>query len=98
MASACTRTPLVIMIDGIDQVRDFGCQSCEWLPESLPENLKLILSVDETSDMFETIKAKISDLSNLVKVKLYEESYILKLTADIIIRCHNWVKLKQKVS
>ncbi|XP_059471798.1 NACHT domain- and WD repeat-containing protein 1 isoform X2 [Neocloeon triangulifer] len=68
LASASSRNPLIIMIDGIDQVRSFGCQSCEWLPENLPENLKLVLSVDEDSEMFQTIQAKVSDPTKLVKV------------------------------
>ncbi|CAB3364546.1 Hypothetical predicted protein [Cloeon dipterum] len=68
MSSASSQNPLIIMIDGIDQVRNFGSQSCEWLPESLPQNLKLILSVDEGSEMFNIIKTKVSDPTKLIQV------------------------------
>nr|XP_027211056.1 LOW QUALITY PROTEIN: uncharacterized protein LOC113804390 [Penaeus vannamei] len=42
-SKACKIRPLVIMIDGIDQVKCYGSTSLEWLPSELPENVKLIM-------------------------------------------------------
>ncbi|KAF4525524.1 hypothetical protein B566_EDAN014910, partial [Ephemera danica] len=68
MAATCLRAPLIILIDGIDQVREFGSMSCDWLPLSLPENIKLVISVEEDSAMLTEIKAKIKDSTKLIKV------------------------------
>ena len=50
------------------QVREFGDQTCDWLPLSLPENIKLVISVEEESPMLAAIQAKIQDAAKIIKV------------------------------
>ncbi|XP_069676393.1 NACHT and WD repeat domain-containing protein 2 isoform X2 [Periplaneta americana] len=66
LAASCLHRPQVIMIDGIDQVKEYGTQNLDWLPIKLPENVKLILSVADDSPVFAEIKKKISDSSALI--------------------------------
>lgn len=63
----CLQRPLIILIDGIDQVKFFSSCTIDWLPTKLPDNVKLILSVAEESKMFHDIKSKI-DSKHFIKV------------------------------
>ncbi|XP_068084365.1 NACHT and WD repeat domain-containing protein 2 [Anabrus simplex] len=60
--------PQVIMIDGIDQVREYGTQTLDWLPTALPDNVKLVLSVAEDSSMFPLMLKKLGGAGNLIKM------------------------------
>ncbi|KAF6197621.1 hypothetical protein GE061_008587 [Apolygus lucorum] len=47
LAEASKRGKTVIIIDGIDQFRDFGENCISWVPPSLPPNVKLVFSCSE---------------------------------------------------
>lgn len=51
--------PLVILIDGIDQLADYSKKDLEWLPRELPPNVRLLVSVRDDSADFSKIKVKI---------------------------------------
>lgn len=39
--------PLIIIVDGLDQVKEYSSTSIKWIPKKLPDNVKLIISVAE---------------------------------------------------
>ncbi|XP_063237108.1 NACHT domain- and WD repeat-containing protein 1 isoform X2 [Bacillus rossius redtenbacheri] len=59
LTEMCLQRPTLIVIDNLDQVREYGTQSVDWLPAVLPENVKLILSVAQDSPVFAELKQKI---------------------------------------
>ncbi|KAF2893747.1 hypothetical protein ILUMI_12441 [Ignelater luminosus] len=67
LTAICLQRPLILLIDGIDQVKSFSSYTINWLPVKLPDNIKLILSVAEESKMFQDIKAKV-DSKNFIKM------------------------------
>ncbi|XP_076358260.1 NACHT and WD repeat domain-containing protein 2-like [Tachypleus tridentatus] len=48
--------PLIIFIDGIDQVASFSNRDLKWLPVEIPKYVKLILSVRDETDEYQEIK------------------------------------------
>ena len=34
----------VLLLDSLDQLRDFGCKLRDWIPKNLPENVTLLIS------------------------------------------------------
>ncbi|KAJ8868848.1 hypothetical protein PR048_030389 [Dryococelus australis] len=69
LTEMCLQRPLLIVIDSIDQVREYGTHSTDWLPTTLPENVKLILSVTQDGPMFLELQQKIPSAS-FIEVKL----------------------------
>ncbi|KAL3288933.1 hypothetical protein HHI36_003377 [Cryptolaemus montrouzieri] len=59
LGASCLQRPLIILLDGLDQVRAYSSKTIDWLPEKLPENIKLVLSVSEKSPMYTDIKQKL---------------------------------------
>ncbi|KAJ8971123.1 hypothetical protein NQ317_007672 [Molorchus minor] len=51
LTASCIQRPLIILLDGLDQVRAYSSKNIDWLPMKLPDNIKLIISVSEDSDM-----------------------------------------------
>lgn len=41
----------ILIIDGIDQFREFGLNVVTWLPRALPKGVKIVVSVSDTSDL-----------------------------------------------
>ncbi|XP_021914136.1 NACHT and WD repeat domain-containing protein 2 isoform X2 [Zootermopsis nevadensis] len=66
LAASCIHRPQVIMIDAIDQVKEYGTQNLDWLPDKLPENVKIVLSVADDSLVFTEIQKKVKNLSALI--------------------------------
>ncbi|GIX76385.1 NACHT and WD repeat domain-containing protein 2 [Caerostris darwini] len=48
--------PLIILIDGIDQLADYSNADLQWLPRELPAHVKLIMTVRDDSEELEKIK------------------------------------------
>ncbi|KAG0719244.1 NACHT and WD repeat domain-containing protein 2 [Chionoecetes opilio] len=69
-SKACKVRPLVIMIDGIDQVKSYGSTSLEWVPRELPENVKLIMTVRDDSEQMRLLQSIIEDRACFLKVEL----------------------------
>lgn len=45
------KRPTVLIIDGIDQFREFGLNVVTWLPRTLPKGVKIVISLCDTSDL-----------------------------------------------
>ncbi|KAB0804135.1 hypothetical protein PPYR_01105 [Photinus pyralis] len=69
----CLQRPLIVLIDGIDQVKCYNSCTIDWLPNKLPDNVKLILSVAEDCSIFEDIKGKI-DAKYFIKMSPLDET------------------------
>ncbi|CAL1279491.1 unnamed protein product [Larinioides sclopetarius] len=48
--------PLIILIDGIDQLAEYSTKDLQWLPRELPAHVKLILTVRDDSEELDKIK------------------------------------------
>lgn len=48
--------PLVILIDGIDQLADYSSKDLQWLPKELPAHVRLIMTVRDDSTELSKIK------------------------------------------
>ncbi|KAK5648750.1 hypothetical protein RI129_003642 [Pyrocoelia pectoralis] len=69
----CMQRPLIVLIDGIDQIKFYNSYTIDWLPNKLPDNVKLILSVAEDCRIFEDIKKKI-DAKYFIKMSRLDET------------------------
>ncbi|KAL1513904.1 hypothetical protein ABEB36_003243 [Hypothenemus hampei] len=63
-----TQRPLILIIDGLDQVREYSCSNTNWIPSKLPDNVKLIISVTENSDMHLALKLTIKDEKSYISM------------------------------
>ncbi|XP_076330509.1 NACHT domain- and WD repeat-containing protein 1-like [Tachypleus tridentatus] len=74
LTRAHSTRPLLIIIDGIDQVSSYSSRDICWIPLELPQHVKMILSFQSGSEEFEKFK----------KIFRCEESYleISNLTPD----------------
>jgi hypothetical protein len=50
------------------QVKEYGTQNVDWLPDKLPENVKIVFSVSDDSPVFAEIQKKVKSLSALIPV------------------------------
>ncbi|GFS29019.1 NACHT and WD repeat domain-containing protein 2 [Trichonephila inaurata madagascariensis] len=53
--------PLIILIDGIDQLAEYSDKDLQWLPHELPAHVRLILTVRDDSEELAKIKDIIED-------------------------------------
>ncbi|XP_076043047.1 NACHT domain- and WD repeat-containing protein 1 isoform X2 [Oratosquilla oratoria] len=67
-SKACKIRPLVIMIDGIDQVKSYGSTSLEWVPRELPDHVKLIMTVRDDSLQMTELQNIIEDRACFLKI------------------------------
>jgi hypothetical protein len=49
-------------------VKEYGTQNLDWLPDKLPENVKIVFSVADDSPVFAEIQKKVKSLSALIPV------------------------------
>ncbi|XP_049833754.1 NACHT domain- and WD repeat-containing protein 1 [Schistocerca gregaria] len=68
LAAACLQRPQIIMIDGIDQIREYGSKTIDWLPLTLPESVKLIVSVADDSPLFTELKERFGAKAQYIKM------------------------------
>lgn len=47
---ACAERPLVVILDGLDQVEEHSGRSLTWFPTVLPPHVKLVISLREGSN------------------------------------------------
>lgn len=71
------KTPLLIVIDSYDDLN--GSNPITWIPDTLPSNVKIILTVSPNSDLEEN-----ETLSNLKKISIPNENFInlIKFSAE----------------
>lgn len=86
-SKACKLRPLVIMIDGIDQVKSYGSTSLEWVPRELPEHVKLIMTVRDDSPQMTQLQTIIEDSACFLKVRVGWRVIIGILYCNILRVC-----------
>ncbi|XP_030753342.1 NACHT and WD repeat domain-containing protein 2 [Sitophilus oryzae] len=61
LAASSVQRPLIIILDGLDQVREYSSTTLQWVPPKLPDNIKLIVSVAENSTMHQELKKRLGE-------------------------------------
>lgn len=60
LAGAATKRTLVVMVDGLDQLKSGGGASgADWVPAELPVGVKLILTVGDKSALLDGLKSRL---------------------------------------
>lgn len=80
-------------MDGIDQVKQFSTKTLEWLPIKLPDNIKLILSVNEETDMHKEM-LKLFDETSFIKMPLLGESEAKGILMSSVMQYNHSVNSK----
>ncbi|CAH1364281.1 hypothetical protein MTP99_000667 [Tenebrio molitor] len=93
LAASCLQRPLIIILDGIDQVRGYSSKSIEWLPATLPENIKLVLSVSEGSDFYVQIAKRINQ-NTFIKMPLLGEAEAKGILMSSVMQYNHSVNSK----
>ncbi|CAH0778298.1 unnamed protein product [Bemisia tabaci] len=95
LASNVPDRNLVIIIDGLDQVK---FSNCDWLPETLPSNVKLIFSVCDQSSLYDQL-VKLDDRITFLKVpELCQNEAKSILLSSVMEYSHNMdKKLKESL-
>lgn len=58
-------------------MKEYGTQNLDWLPDKLPENVKIVLSVADDSLVFTEIQKKVKNLSALIPVSSAHNSIFM---------------------
>nr|XP_042905090.1 uncharacterized protein LOC107452393 [Parasteatoda tepidariorum] len=58
---ACSERPLLIILDGLDQVEEYSGRSLKWFPTILPQHVKLILALRDGSNELQEIQERLAD-------------------------------------
>ncbi|XP_075219526.1 NACHT and WD repeat domain-containing protein 2 isoform X3 [Lycorma delicatula] len=79
LATAALQRTVIVIIDGLDQIREFGSTSFDWLPVPVPNNVRLIISVNDddssATSTFSKIKVGLGAAgSYLVQMPTLEKS------------------------
>ncbi|XP_018319781.1 NACHT domain- and WD repeat-containing protein 1 isoform X2 [Agrilus planipennis] len=93
LTSGHYQRPIIIILDGIDQVKPFGLKTIEWLPKELPGNIKLVLSVTEGSDIHNSMKSKFSE-SCFVKMAMLGEKEAKDILMSSVMQYNHSVDSK----
>ncbi|KAF5270218.1 hypothetical protein FQA39_LY08432 [Lamprigera yunnana] len=91
----CLQRPLIILIDGIDQVKYFNSYTIDWLPNKLPDNVKLILSVVEQCNIYNDLKTKV-DAKYFIKMSPLEEEEAKGILLSSVMQYNHSVNSKIK--
>ncbi|KAK9511267.1 hypothetical protein O3M35_005854 [Rhynocoris fuscipes] len=75
LEQASKQNNILVIIDGIDQFREFGENDCSWIPKNVPVNCKLVLSCTDKNTLFldsikkhlESTEAKFISIPDLEK-------------------------------
>ncbi|XP_022246220.1 NACHT domain- and WD repeat-containing protein 1-like [Limulus polyphemus] len=75
--------PLLIIIDGIDQVSSYSSRDIHWIPLELPQHVKMILSFQSGSEEFEKLK-KIFNEEAYIEVPNLTPEECLAIIEDVL--------------
>ncbi|XP_070552817.1 NACHT domain- and WD repeat-containing protein 1-like [Ptychodera flava] len=92
MRNASHECPLVLYLDSLDQFDpDDGAHQLHWLPNHLPENVKLVVStlVDDKYECYPTLRANLKDEDAFLEVPRMKDEDI-----DVILR--KWLSIKNR--
>ncbi|XP_049826318.1 NACHT and WD repeat domain-containing protein 2 isoform X2 [Aethina tumida] len=93
LTASCLQRPLIIVLDGIDQVRSYSSKSINWLPTKLPDNIKLLLSVSEGTDMHEEMSHKFNE-DSFIKMPLLGEAEAKGILMSSVMQYNHSVNSK----
>lgn len=85
--------PLIILLDGLDQVKSYSAKNLDWLPTSLPNNIKLLISVSENSDMYRDISSKLNE-NSFIKMPLLGEAEAKNILMSSVMQYNHSVNSK----
>ncbi|KAJ8952611.1 hypothetical protein NQ318_004158 [Aromia moschata] len=93
LTASCLQRPLILLLDGLDQVRAYSSKNIDWLPIQLPDNIKFITSVSEGSDMHSDISKKLSETS-FIKMPLLGETEAKGILMSSVMQYNHSVNSK----
>lgn len=93
LMAGCLQRPLIILLDGLDQIRAYSSRALDWLPEKLPDNIKLILSVSESSSMYSDVKKKLPT-ATFVQMPLLGEAEAKNILMSSVMQYNHSVNSK----
>ncbi|KAG8234981.1 hypothetical protein J437_LFUL013861 [Ladona fulva] len=73
LEASASQKKIIIIIDGIDQVKYSSPCPGSWLPLELPEHIKIIVSVDSESIWFSELKKRLNDSTPFIEVQPLEK-------------------------
>lgn len=79
---ACTSTPVVVILDGIDQLAETEARALAWLPNALPRNFSLLLSTSNDPLVLKSCASRgWNNIITMPKLSVADQD---KLTADLL--------------
>ncbi|CAH0550201.1 unnamed protein product [Brassicogethes aeneus] len=93
LKASCLQRPLIIVLDGIDQVRPYSSKTIDWLPTKLPDNVKLIISVSEGSEIHDEITRKFNE-NSFIKMPLLGEAEAKGILMSSVMQYNHSVNSK----
>lgn len=93
LTASCIQRPLILLLDGIDQVKTFSSKTIDWLPTKLPDNIKLILSVTENSDIHKNIAEKLQS-GSFIEMPLLGEAEAKGILMSSVMQYNHSVNSK----
>ncbi|XP_065167837.1 NACHT and WD repeat domain-containing protein 2 [Atheta coriaria] len=91
--ATCLQRPLIVLLDGIDQTKSFSSKTLDWLPLKLPDNIKLLLSVTDNSDMHKEMMRKL-DAKAFVKMPVLGENEAKGILMSSVVQYNHSVNSK----
>lgn len=85
---------MIVVLDGIDQVKCFSSRTIDWLPVKLPDNVKFIISVTENSDIHKAAEDRISNSGSFVKMPLLGEAEAKGILMSSVMQYNHSVNSK----
>ncbi|XP_056647037.1 NACHT and WD repeat domain-containing protein 2 isoform X1 [Diorhabda sublineata] len=93
LTASCLQRPLIILLDGLDQVRAYSSKNIDWLPTELPDNIKLIISVSESSDMHVKISGKLNE-DSFIEMPILGEAEAKSILMSSVMQYNHSVNSK----
>ena len=82
MTLACASTPVVVILDGIDQLAETEARSLAWLPNALPRNFSLLLSTSNDPLVLKSCASRgWNNIITMPKLSVVDQD---KLIADLL--------------
>lgn len=93
LAVSSLQRPIVILLDGIDQIKSFNSKTIDWLPINLPENVKLILSITTDSQFHSDVRGIIGGES-FIQMPLLGENEAKSILLSSVMQYNHSVNSK----
>ncbi|XP_054275892.1 NACHT and WD repeat domain-containing protein 2-like [Macrosteles quadrilineatus] len=59
LETASLQRTIIIIVDGVDQLQEYGTVGVDWLPSPLPQNVKIILSISQDIALLQKMKTRL---------------------------------------